>query len=214
MWVARSSGLVAPIFDAKGAGTTSGGTSSGTVSWNHVIDSKANFVSVIATVGLSGSFPTLTPKCGAVAMNVWGSAFNFNGTSYILGFYLLAPPTGSQTISLAFSSSSSCYWAINSVSYLGVGSVGSLATASGSGTALSQTATAAASGKIIQVFAMNSAPGALSSYNKIQRSYQPGVTSTNNPLLIGESDVDGSNTFTATGSPSAPWGGAVFPIAA
>lgn len=136
---------MAVAFDAVGP---SGGTgaSSGTptppstspLTWTHVLGSSANAIIIGVTSGNGGTNLVTGVTVGGQACTLLGYVASGGITAGgIALYYLLNPPTGSQTVSAAFTGTAAVIG--GSVSYTGVGSIGSpvtnIAVSSGSVTA-------------------------------------------------------------------------------
>ena len=200
-------------YDATGAGATSATTmsSSGSISGNHTIGTGANYVVASVTYYTSSTIPQYIPvtvTCGGVAMEQLDSINMGIAGQGILALYALSsPPTGTQSIEWSFSDPGISVYtaALESTSYSGWGSTGTVVSASGIGTGLSSGAVSSASGQmVIQTFAVATSAGpTISSYNKTSRANSGAINNSTfgyeMALLIGDAAGASSVTFTATG---------------
>lgn len=188
--LANPSSATSVTLDAVGAGNQENNTNSfvtASTNWSHTIGASADMLVVtcvwesgtISNVGGTAGF-NRTVTCGSTAMT---SILVSKGTSSFTEIFVLAnPPTGVQTITATMHASSNYLGgntcdgvAGESVSLIGVGELGATSTASGSGTAMSQSITANANAYIVQGFATerpSSATGAsITSYNQTSDYY-------------------------------------------
>jgi hypothetical protein len=175
---------MAVTFDAAGAGYNAGGASG---SWAHTISGNA----VLVGVACSANPPTV--KVGTTSMTSLGTPINLGGSFNYFIFGLLNPPTGAQTIAVT---NGSLFTNGDSVSYSGVGSIGTYATTSGSGTTISQTVSSASGQMVFHVCGKN-LDGTFGAYNQTQR-YSGGTPGNSPPLLMGDAPGAGSVSFTVT----------------
>lgn len=208
--------LSAPVPDSVGAGAIKGNASSISSSYLHTLTASASvIVAAVGGIGSSSTVPAPTIKVGAATMtapaNSWVNYSTNGSTQYYAGlFYLLGPPTGGQTITLTASASGSVFTAFNTMAFRNVSSVSAISTASGSGATASQTIAAAVGQMVAQMFTnASSAPGTFSGYSQTQEWLQPGVASTNPPVVMGYAPGATSIPFTA-GQTSSAWGGAAL----
>lgn len=213
-------------FDSVGAQGIApfGGTNN--VTESHTIGATANAVLLGVTVLTTGSgTATATAKVGSTSMTQLTS-FNYaspvtgnTGTNaYIFIFGLLNPPTGTQT--MACTTTGSTYVGMSSVSYKNVGSFGTSVTASGTGTALSQTVTSSGAGQMVfQMFTQASYSSGTftgSTYtagnNTTLRSYKAWTNAQTPAFMLGDEPGSGSNVFAATQNASQQWGSAAIPL--
>lgn len=200
--------IIPVSFDAAGAGATQAATS-GTLSWAHAV--AGNFIATVASILVLPS--SVTVKCGTATMTAL-TPFEYStasGASYLAIYYLFNPPAGSQTMTYVYSGSAGSAFAMNSVSYNGVGGMGALANTSGTGTSLSQTAAAQVGAHLLQAFTAASSLENISAYSQSQKSNQSGASGVNFPMVIGDAPA-GSDSFTAAGSSSHDWGGTALPL--
>jgi hypothetical protein len=184
------------LFDAVGAGKSSGVSFVTSISWSHTATAGA-YVVVAALIGGSG---TTTATYGGTAMTLLGSIGSNNvpgnGVTYLFG--LASAPSGAQTVLVSFPSQNAVG---NSVSYKNVASVGTPATAFGASTSHSQAMTCTTGQVIIHAYGsfytFTSPAGGTSRYS--------GGTNSDEGLLI--QDATASATFTATTSAAGNWGG-------
>lgn len=115
--------------DSVGAGQTQGAGTPVSMTYTHVIDASATAILLVVNADITTStFPGVTAKVGSTFMTQLQGLPSFGATGgdwqSIFVFGLLSPPTGSQTITVTFSSGGTQYSAANSVSYLNVGGFG------------------------------------------------------------------------------------------
>lgn len=199
-------------YDATGAGNTGAFTGAGSLSELHTIG--GNGILLFVSLTYSGTAPTLTAQVGGTPMinAIIGGSFNFYSTGgTVIGLYVFKlknPPTGSQSVKLTLANGGAHqYVAMSSVSYSNVGSFSlPQLTNGGTGTSVSLSMPSSpANGICAQGF--SSAGLAFSGYSQTQRSYQAGVSSVNEPLIVGDaSGTGGTVSFSATSGTSVAWG--------
>lgn len=200
-------------FGEIGAGAAQGGVNSGSLPWSHtVVGGRSNEVGFIVANDSGNTISSATWN-GAATTLVENA-----GYSSTMWCYKLSSPT-SGTVSVACGLGSDA--AGNSVTYYNVGSVGSPATATGSGTSASITFSATA-GQTWFVFMDSNGPNSANSYTAASgsggtwhtRSNQTGVSGVNLPLLFGDLAVTatGSCTVTVTLASSESWGMVAVPL--
>lgn len=195
------------VFDSSVVWSGTGSVTTG--SWTHIIGALAT--AVFVTVNAVGGGGTPSATCGGTAMTLLEN-YSYSG-GHIYVWVLYTPPTGSQTIS--FTGLTSSLVSAASVAFNGVTAAGTPVTTSGTGTALSQSATGAAGGLLFQAFGYSAGTGAITGYNQTQAAYQVGSSSNCDPLIVGYTTATGSaQSFTATGSVSDPWGAVAIPLTA
>lgn len=181
-------------YDTTGGGNTSSSTPA-TLSETHVISGNCVVVAVLTFTGQTG-----TCKVGATSMTSLGLVTDdlsaSNGSLQM--FYLLSPPTGSQTITVSWSTHPT-YAAINSVSAYNVSSVGTFQSGSGQATILSQNVTSAAGDFIVQAFVgyRAFASESFSGYNQTSR-YSSGNLGLGIAMIMGTSAGSSSANFAVT----------------
>jgi hypothetical protein len=203
--IAWASGVVLQIstptavlaFDAVGSGGSANDAS--TMSGTHAATSGAQ---MLAYVSVFGSNTVSSITYGGTAMTLLGSVDLDNnsndGILYLFG--LSDAPSGSKTVDVTLSAATEATFC--TVSYVGVGSVGTPATTFGAGTSLSQSLTCWSGQVISQAFGTGSTLSA--SFGGTER-FLDNVAS-----LIGLviQDSPSSATFTATsGSFGDEWAG-------
>lgn len=198
-----------PIFDSVGASYHGGNTHPISPSWQHIIGSSVDILIVgVGVIDASSTVSAVSAAVGASAMTqaVWANYSTPSTSHYYIGlFYLLNPPTGTQTVSMSLNSTASMFAAANSVAYTSVSSVGTPVSGAGSanGTIASHTVSSAVGQMVVQLFTnTSSAPGTFTSYNQTQRYLQAGVSSSNPPIIIGDAAGASSVLFSATQSSS------------
>jgi hypothetical protein len=195
------------VFDSSVAYRGTGSVTSG--SYSHIIGALATAFFLVVNASAGGGSPTAS--VGGNAMTLLQDFAYSGGHLYVWVRY--NPPTGSQPVS--FTGLTSSLVSAGSVAFNGVTAAGTPVTASGSGTALSQTATGTAGGLLFQAFGYSAGVGTITGYSQTQAAYEPGSTGNADPLVIGYATATGSaQTFTATGSPSDPWGAVAIPLTA
>ena len=212
---------IVPRFDSVGGGSyLSGG--SGTISWTHNISSSSTILFV--AVSNVTNHTSQSASCGSTAMTgislVSGSEYLY-GYSYPLYsaidiFYLINPPTGTQTI--RYTSDNTNYCAANSISYTNCSGFGasSVHPAMATGSTASISATAPVGQVILNVLGYwwTGGPSSpFSGYTQTARYISTPATS-GEPLLIGEAAGSGSaETFSASLTyPNNYWGAVAIPL--
>lgn len=200
----------APAFDAVGAAYA--GISS-TPSWLETIAANAAAILVGANINSASAPATLTATVGSTPMTLLQNLAMPSGGGRVVIFGLLAPPTGSQTVTISIGShgSGSVFTAANSASYINVSSFGTVATNTGTGTALSLSVPSSAGQRVFQIFGNAVSSGSLSGYNQTSRYNQPYTSGTNFPTVMGDAAGAATVSFSATGS-SGAWAGAGVPL--
>jgi hypothetical protein len=195
------------VFDSSVAWAGTGSVTSGSLT--HVIGALAT--AVFLCVNAVGGGGTPTASVGGNAMTLLQTFSYSGGKLYV--WVLYSPPTGSQTV--AFTGLTSSLVSAASVAFNGVTAAGTPVTASGTGTALSQTATGTAGGLLLQMFGYSAGVGTITGYSQTLAASEPGSSGNDDPLAVGYAAATGSSqTFTATGSVSDPWGAVAIPLTA
>lgn len=204
--------------DAVGAGVNTSNSVNTNVTWSHTLGPSANMllvnVSFTSTIGFS-NFPNMTVSCGisgpvmtllaAVNCNNVGS----NGFNAV--FYLANPPTGTQTIFLQPGGPGTNLFAnfsANSVSYIGVASLGTPVTNHGSSTSPTTGAITTAPGDMVFAGFGSADNTIFSSPSNTQRYLYPSSTNAaEHGNLIQDVVVTSgsSSTLSATLSSSLAW---------
>jgi hypothetical protein len=142
-------------FDAVGPSSSGSYTASvatgASATWTHVLGASANAITVSVAVGNSSTATTtIVVKVGSTTMTALGKALSDNTTNsgYVQLFGLISPPTGSQTITVTLTGTTSSI-AGGSVSFTGAGSFGTAATNYGYTAAPTVSITPTASGNMI-----------------------------------------------------------------
>ncbi len=206
-----STSSIPVVFDSSGAGTTGA-----TNNWseNHTISGNGVVLGIHGVCGIS-TVPVFTAKVGGsggTPMVQLGTTFQYSTASawyYLALFGLQTPPTGLQAI--AVTSTQTLQLAMDSISFSGVIGFGSAVTASGSSTSMSQTASAAPTQQIFQMFGSNSAGTPNSGYNQTS-VYNQSPGANNYPTTIGYAPGASGVTFSASNSGITAWGGIAVPI--
>jgi hypothetical protein len=210
---------MAVAYDATGAGA-SGAASSGstgtTISWSHTIGASATclVVGVSAWDNINATAATRSVAVAGTSLTLLAVINNNNaggqGWVELWGMVGLTGLTGAKTITVneyQTSNPSSAYpqLAGNSVSYTGVGSIGTAVTnfGSGAGTASTGAITSAAGNMVVGSFSANTSGTAFSALSGTSRVNMAGVGSTNDPLMI--QDAAGASTVTLTATTTAAW---------
>jgi hypothetical protein len=183
-------------------------------SWSHTLAANANEIFVVLNVTPDAAGAGISPTCevGATPMSLI-ETYSFTGTygAYIYVFAFANPPTGAQTITWTVSGDS--FVSGVSASFFGVTATGTPAGASGSGTALTQSATGSTAQFLLQMFAQSAGAGTITSYNQGVIDYEAGSAARHNPLLVGYAPGAGSATsFSAIASASDPWAAVAIPV--
>lgn len=207
-------------FDSSATAFASiaGSATTGSASATHNVSPTAPNPAVIAAVEWVGtvdaSGATFSVEFGGEAMTAVadGQSFWNSNTGMVQLFYLIDPPTGTQTATASVTGmgteSAARKLALATASYSGVASVGSGTTASGASAALAVTSPTAP--LFVNAFGCTVASGGQSfaSYNQISRVNIASVNNVNQPLLIGDATGSGLVDFTATApSVSEQWAG-------
>jgi hypothetical protein len=202
---------MAVTFDAIGGGlaTTSSGTASPyNVTWSHTAtgSDRAVILSVGGARVAAGGLPAGAATYGGVSMTQLGAMMTNNagsGSYWMFFFGLLAPATGAQTVSVTITASGANLGLEgNSMSYAGVGSIGSVSSAFGAtGTTMTHTVTGSATNNmIVQSFvAENSTAALIGSYNRTSR-FSYAARSWSPAVLGGDAAGAASVAFTGTKS--------------
>jgi len=199
--------------DAAGAGNTGTATTSVTVTESFTAALGADvFVWATAKAAGATAISTLTATCGGTSM-VLETSVNLAGTTtdgLFSCFRLAGAGTGAaQTISVTATVSGSLALTIAPASYLNVGSIGTITSASGSSTAPTVAATDVVQGMVIGAIAAANPAGqpTLTGLNSAfaQRSLQDTAGATYPSLIVGDSSTTGALTFAATASVAAEW---------
>jgi hypothetical protein len=194
---------MAVAFDAIGAGSGSAAFySSSPLTFSSTVTAGDTVLCVVGYINEANN-SALTVSYGGQSMTQIGSAVSI-GTSapwytFISMFYLANAAGGARTVTITPSVSATSGAKANIVSYTGVGSVGSLQSATGNGSSLSQTVTSATGHLVVQGFYQPFDTSAIASYNQTTRwnSIANGWTTA---LVIGEAAGASSVSFTASGS--------------
>lgn len=194
-------------WDANANGTPVTGTgASASLSWSHILDPAANCLIVRTSLTTTATqSPAVSVSCGSVPM-AFLAQDNLGVGGQIWG--LLSPPTGSQTISIQLTTSSSGNYIIQgeSDSYFGVASIGSSATTDGRLNNPSHTVSSATGDVVVQIFTVinDTTAETLSSNNQTSR-YNSGSTFNVNSgvflsMLAQDANGAASVTFSVTAS--------------
>lgn len=180
-----------PTHNAAGAGSFTTASST-TFSWSHTLSSSAT--GILIEFVANGAVSSV--KVGGVTATLLGSKVIASSiTAYVYG--LLSPPTGTQTVLVTLTTSTSLNG--NSDSYIGVSSFGTAATNSGAGTTAS-VVVSSASGQTAVAAMFDDSGGALSAFNQTSRwntgsSFYAGVFG----------DAAGASTITFQATSPGPW---------
>jgi hypothetical protein len=207
---------VAVTFDASGAGKLCAGgvaltDATGTaITWSHTITGNCVTAWMAFFDSVAGT-PAFTTTCGGKAMTQLGMFATANGTitsftCCVVGWIVLNPPTGAQTVSItptAPAASTFSYHA-NSASYAGVGGFGSVATAFGNSTALSISGIVSGTGHMVSNFFADGDGGG----NGTLSAYTGGTSRTNDAcsttnaadFIIGDAPGAATVSISATAS--------------
>ncbi len=101
--------------------STTGTCAAGTVSWQHTIGATANdrlLIVGVSTGSNSGSALPTSVRYGTQTLTARGG--DNAGTTQVQIYTLLAPPRGTNTVTLTFPGGSTCFAVAGSVSYTGV----------------------------------------------------------------------------------------------
>lgn len=206
-------------FDSIGGGSTGKKSSGGTWSWTHTVASDATAVVLWVGVTFTSTSQSRAATFGGVSMTQFtfdlfltNNPFPFFTTYryYIMGYVLMNPPTGTQTVNLTLTGGN-VWVAANSVSYKNAVRYVTPTTSNISGASVSSITTNVAStihsDMVSQAFSTSLAAGTgFSSYSQTQRQLISAVNDTNQPLIFGDAiGNDGTIGFTAnhTGAYSA-----------
>jgi len=198
-------------FDSIGGGSTGKKSSGGTWSWSHTVASDATAVVLWVGVTFTSTSQSHTATFGGVTMTQFTTdlfltynPFPFFTTYryYIMGFVLMNPPTGSQTVNLTLTGGN-VWVAANTVAYKHATSYVTPTTSNISGASVSSITTNVTntiqSDMVSQAFSTSLAAGTgFSSYSQTQRQLISAVNDTNQPLIFGDAiGNDGTVTFSA-----------------
>ena len=122
-----------PTVLSIGGGNT--GTTNTVMTWTHAIESTATLL-VVAAPWVSGNFISTCTVNGVPMTKTVNWAYNVSGnTAAVDIFYLVNPPTGTQTITVTNVNGGATWWSGNSVTFSGAVAVGAATTvAQGSAT--------------------------------------------------------------------------------
>lgn len=132
---------MAVAFDAVGPSSAGAGSLTATDTWTHVSVGTTGLAGIVSVAFGSGSTATMAftlgVTWGGVAMTSLGKVATDNSTTagYVQMFGIIAPPTGSQTITVTCTGGTPNSLAAGSISFTGVGSFGTAVTAFGSSAA-------------------------------------------------------------------------------
>lgn len=193
---------MAVAFDAVGGGNNvNGAASPANITWSHTAtgSNRCVVVGLCARDGTNLTGVTRAVTYGGVSMTSLGAIHANNDTArqFAEFFYLLNPATGAQTVSVTCTHVANTFnLRANSVSYTGVGSVGTLGTSVGLSASLSQTVSSATGNMVAQAFIAVDTT-AISAYNKTSRyNFTDATLATE--ILIGDAAGAASVAFTAT----------------
>jgi len=202
-----------PTFDSAGAGYSALGGVNG--SYSH--DIAGNFVAIFGWVSTTSASSTITATVGGQSAT---SAYdvtngNYGGYYYYeIAFYLLNPPTGSQTI--AVDATSIDGMTINSVSCNNVTTVDTALYSAITGTALTASVSSSNASNLYLFAAMgangasadfSSLSGATSRYSVAENAARTAA------LIIGDAPGNGSTlSMTATANASFGINGIILPV--
>jgi len=203
------------LFDA--VASTSGTSSPTSLTWTHTPVGVPSIVVVCinaaATSSVVAKVQAVTVTYGGVAMLKAAGASTVTGANLnatvVNGqmFYLLNPPTGARPVVASNLGSLTGGWRMASVTYTGVGSIGSIGgSGATTGTATTTGAIASATGsRLVAMHANNSSSGSFSSPSGTSRFTAPGSI-TLDPLLVHDMAAGASTTTgTATAPGSTSW---------
>lgn len=196
-------------FDAVSTGSATSGSGSITATWSHTASGPNRIVIVvIAALQLNQVYTTHTRTVtygGFPMQSLGGVHYANNDDGWIEFFYLLNPPTGSQTVSATVAYPSKSYPRLQgaSLSYKNCRGVGTLEIGYGNeaGTGLSQTITSRTGERIVQAFETYKAfqSGPISNYSQAQRASLPASGgNADDAIIVGDAAGAPSVTFTAT----------------
>lgn len=194
--MAAPSAVVSAVnWDATGGGATVSGVN--TLTWSHTATGANRCVLIGVTYGAFAAI-TASATYGGVAMTSLGRRnFNNAGANWTELFVLVNPATGSQPVVVNLSVNTLTASG-NSVSYTGVGSVGTPVLAHGSSTTPAVSVPSGANRRVVAVLA--SAAGK-SAFNQTER-YNAGAVSAS--ALIGDAAGAATVAFSATQA-TGPW---------
>lgn len=212
------SGALPVIYEATGTGGYDSGNNS--LTWTHTSAGGTNCAVVLfGAVDYSSGAASLTASYGSATFS-----FNLNGITYHnannVGLYvfalgIIAPPSGTQTISLSATGATINRLAGNTVSYLNVGSFGNWVENNGSGSLASLSAIPSDSGQMVAA-AFAGLNHSFSAFSQASRWNQTTTTGGGGvPMIVG--DVSGSSlvSFSSTLSGGDSWGavgGVLLPV--
>ena len=221
----KSSAVWTPVtYQAVGTGgrTTGGTTASMSTSWTHNCSSSGATTVVIAAVAFGGAdtggfLGDVSCTYGGVAMTAMGAKYGYDVSDqqgYVWFFYMVNPPTGSQTVQANWASGDLKRVIMgNSVSYTGFGSFGTRVNAQGTPTLPSVSLTGANLPTNSMGIAMAVHNSTLTGSNRTQR-HLTGATTSSYADYFAIQDVVGDGTtksFTHTGT-SQRWSSIAVPI--
>lgn len=199
-------------YNSAGAGDYAGGRS---LSWTHDITGNCVIIALHYHHGNVGFTGGLTVGGNAATM-VSDSYYYYNaGFAYShLGiYYLMDPPTGTQTITWTITPISGypAYAIGNSFAYSNVGSVSDFQIDGGTGTTISTTPLPlTTNGRIFNIMGENNASGSISSYSQTSRYSQAySASPATLPTVMGDAAGGGGSSTTFSGTMSSGiWGAA------
>lgn len=172
--------------------------------------------SVLSTTTPSSITGSATIGAASATQNTFSIVSTSTGDLYLGCFFVLNPPTGSQTVSFTASGSITGL-AIDAVHYqnaVGVGAPSVLASQSGTTCSMSVSASNPfyMYGNAFGYYG-NTAGQTFSGYGPNQRYTQATVSSGARPIVAGDAQGNGGTlTFSATRSNAGTWGGIVVPL--
>lgn len=208
-------------FDAVGVGKAVGAYSNTPESWTHVISNAPNTAVIVgySTEALFASWATLAPTAVTfggqsmlpVSIELGG---NNSDSSGHVALYILLNPTnrGSQTVGVTGPATAYDAW-MNSVSYTGVGSLGTPTAVGGSSTALSTGAITSAVGHMAVAILGTFNTTVASPTGGTSRYSQSSGSNCNSGFLMDASGA-ASVTMGCTGGTSTAWSAAYVDLVA
>lgn len=194
---------MAVAYDATGVGASglnsTGSAVSGT-SFNHTAASGADVFFAIQFTNSGSGSPSSVQYNGSTMTLVSSQRVNNVSTDGATFLYRAAGAGTGSVASVTYTVPATCHYVGNSVSYSGVGGVGTLSTASGSGTVLSSGSITVSTGQIaLCAYGTGNTGSAAVVAHSGGTNRSNGAQSTFVSLLI--SDSTSTATFTASTSP-------------
>lgn len=196
-------------FNRKGSGAYETDTYA-TRTWNHVLDGSENLVIVVICPGLNASLQYGNDRIGPndIDLKFGGVPMNFLASSFRVGMFYLDGIQGSELVQVSLTPLTHTYtWAANSMSFRGVGEIGTPNSTTQMGSAHTVTTLGPKDGMV--AFGVGETyASTLNSYSGATLAFWTN-TSGNNSAGGFYAASDGITASTVSASGSTNWGGAI-----